>query len=201
VNGVINLCGALGDSSWIEPNDVPFVSVHGNVDNTVPYNTAMIYIGSFPIMVVDGSSSLKIHATNNSTPNPYYQFNGADHVPYAGTQPVQVAYMDTTVDFVKVFLRPLLVQPSTTGFNADIAGLEFSIYPNPANGYFNIAMDNKNNVRYEATLMDMTGKVEFVAPVDNGYAHFSHVSIAPGIYLLQLKGDDGTISTKKVVIQ
>jgi poly(3-hydroxybutyrate) depolymerase len=200
VNGVINLCGALGDSSWIEPTDVPFVSLHGNQDQTVPYNTAMIYIGSFPIMIVDGSSSCKSRANNNLTTNPYYQFNGADHVPYAGTSSTAIAYMDTTVDFVKAFLRPLLVQPSTTGFTDEIKGVEFSIYPNPAHGYFNIAMDNQTGVHYEAVLMDMTGKIELHSAIDQGYAHFKNVNIAPGIYILRITGDDGTMSARKIII-
>jgi poly(3-hydroxybutyrate) depolymerase len=201
VNGVINLCGALGDSSWIEPNDVPFVSVHGNQDQTVPYNTAMIYIGSFPIMVVDGSSSLKVRATNSLTPNTYYQFNGADHVPYAGTSPTAVAYMDTTAEIVKTFLRPLLVQPSTTGFQEEIKGVEFSLYPNPAYEYFNIAVNNENGLKYDAVLLDASGKSVLHSVIEQGYAHFSGIHLAPGLYLLQLKGEDGSVSAKKVVIR
>ena len=33
-SAVINLCGALGDASYLEPGDIPFVSMHGNVNQT-----------------------------------------------------------------------------------------------------------------------------------------------------------------------
>lgn len=201
VNGVINLCGALGDSSWIETNDIPFVSLHGNADQTVPYNTAMIYVVSYPVMVVDGSSSLKVRSANTGTQNPYYQFNGADHVPYAGNTAAEIAYMDTTTDFVKLFLRPLLTQPSTTGINELPSTLSFSVFPNPSHGSFNIAIENKGNSVYNASLLDISGNLVFSFTINSELSHYSNVSMAPGIYLLQLKDADGMILTKKIVIQ
>lgn len=57
VQAVINICGALADSVWLEAGDQPFVSLHGDQDGTVPHNTAIANPG-IPVMEVDGSATL-----------------------------------------------------------------------------------------------------------------------------------------------
>ena len=101
VKAIVNLCGALGDKLWIVPGDIPVCSMHGTQDQTVPYNTAMLYmLGIIPIMEVDGSSSIHPYALSQGVDSWYYQWEGADHVPYLSDQ----NYMDTTVAFVSDFL-------------------------------------------------------------------------------------------------
>ncbi len=101
VKAVVNLCGALGDKTWIVPGDIPVCSMHGTQDQTVPYNTAMLYmLGIIPIMVVDGSSSIHPYALSQGVDSWYYQWEGADHVPYLA----DANYMDTTIHFVSDFL-------------------------------------------------------------------------------------------------
>ncbi|MGL4599374.1 MAG: carboxylesterase family protein, partial [Bacteroidia bacterium] len=56
VKAVINLCGALGDSAWIQAGDEPALLLHGDVDGTVPYGSAQIVLlGVYPLLQVDGS--------------------------------------------------------------------------------------------------------------------------------------------------
>lgn len=54
VHGVVNMWGALTDTTWIEKGDVPVVSVHGTADTVVPYNVGLVggvlpQYGSMPI--------------------------------------------------------------------------------------------------------------------------------------------------------
>ena len=37
VKGVINLCGALGDTLWLQPGDPILISLHGDKDDVVPF--------------------------------------------------------------------------------------------------------------------------------------------------------------------
>lgn len=198
INGVINLCGALGDSTWMETNDIPCVSLHGPNDQTVPYGTAMIYLFSTPVLVVDGSASIYVRAQNTGTPNSFYTFNGADHVPYAGTNATQVAYMDTTERFVKIFLRPLLVQPSTTGIHNNVSNASVNVYPNPSNGDVYISTESFGN--YKTQLMDLTGKIVTSFNVTGSLYHFSTAGITPGVYFLRMESNEGII-TKKIVLK
>ncbi|MES2798566.1 MAG: T9SS type A sorting domain-containing protein [Bacteroidota bacterium] len=103
VKGVINLCGALARYSWMESGDVPVVSLHGTNDGTVGYNRQIVNPG-VPLMYLDGSRMLYEHATAIGLENPFYTFKGAPHVPHAGTSASALAYMDTTVNFVRDFL-------------------------------------------------------------------------------------------------
>ena len=41
-HGVINLCGAVGQTDWIQEDDMPIVSLHGTDDEVVPYGDGMI---------------------------------------------------------------------------------------------------------------------------------------------------------------
>jgi para-nitrobenzyl esterase len=102
VKGVINLCGALGRYGWIEPNDVPFCSMHGTIDGTVKYNRGQVNPG-IPLLLLDGSRMLKAQANAIGLNNPFYTWYGKDHVPYASGS-TAAAYMDTTIKFVRDFL-------------------------------------------------------------------------------------------------
>lgn len=103
VAGVINLCGALGRYSWMESGDVPLVSLHGTADGTVKYNRAIVNPG-VPLMYLDGSRMLLERSCALNHPHKLYTFLGAPHVPYAGNGTAQIAYMDTTANFVRDFL-------------------------------------------------------------------------------------------------
>ena len=102
VKGVINLCGALGRYGWLEPNDVPFCSMHGTIDGTVKYNRGVVNPG-VPLLLLDGSRMLKEQANAIGINNPFYTWYGQDHVPYANSSN-PAAYMDTTIKFVRDFL-------------------------------------------------------------------------------------------------
>ena len=164
INAVINLCGAIGDKTWIHTNDIPVVSMHGDRDGTVPYSTATIYLlGVFPIMVVDGSFSISDYANSIGLRNEMYTFYGADHVPYAAN----LAYMDTTVRFVSNFLfnymgctpsDPFpLANTSTTGINSSPNEDDFSISPNPGNGIFRFDFTGIHTT-VQLRVFDMNGK-------------------------------------------
>src|SRR5574343_512246 len=103
VHGVINLCGALARYSWLEGNDVPLCSLHGTADGTVKYNRGIVNPG-VALMYLDGSRMLHERACAVGLENQFYTFNGAPHVPYLGTSASALAYMDTTVNFVRDFL-------------------------------------------------------------------------------------------------
>jgi para-nitrobenzyl esterase len=103
VKGVINLCGALARYNWLEAGDLPLCSMHGTNDATVGYNRQIVNPG-VPLMYLDGSRMLREQAEAVGVANPFYTFYNAPHVPYLGTSASALAYMDTTVNFVRDFL-------------------------------------------------------------------------------------------------
>ena len=210
VNAVVNLCGALGDADYIIPGDVPLVSMHGDQDETVPYGTEMLYIlGSFQIMVVDGSRTISMHANSISVPNAFYTYYNSDHVPYYGTSSTAQAYMDTTIRFVSNFLysqlgctpsdpTPAPNAPSAVGVDdhaAPVAGLAFN---NPASGSVMISWKN-NNEQLRVSILDIAGRIIKETIVSGGQANISLNGITPGTYFLKLSNGE-KYSVEKLVV-
>ncbi|MEY3199590.1 MAG: hypothetical protein RJA13_1548 [Bacteroidota bacterium] len=126
VNGVINLCGALAQYGWLENGDLPLCSLHGTNDATVKYNRGIVNPG-VALMYLDGSRMLHEQAQAVSVPSNFYTFYGAGHVPYLGTGATQVAYMDTTIRFVRDYLlerlgcsNPILQAANTPAQTANL---------------------------------------------------------------------------------
>ena len=194
VNAVINLCGALGFKEYIVHGDIPFVSMHGTNDQTVPYSSDTIYLlGLFPIMEVDGSFAASEYANSIGVYNEMYTYYGSGHVPYAGN----AAYMDTTVRFVSNFLYNYLAcmprDPNPLPNTFLTTGLSFSannnpaikVYPNPANQYLKIESESAIEA---ICLYDLTGRLVRNEIFSNqNIVLLQRKSLPKGFYILNLK--------------
>jgi len=206
VNAIVNLCGALGDTTWMTPGDIPVCSMHGTADNIVPYATAMLYLfGAIPIMIVNGSHSVTERAMHIGIPNVMYTYYGQSHVPYAGS----TAEMDTTVRFVSNFLYAYMgctpsdpdPLPNTFPTGIESPGWQessLSVYPNPAADY--IFVDTRSDLQ-KLDLVDVTGRV--MKHVSQQPAHsktkIDCSSFSPGIYFLVAEIIGQTISGKIIL--
>jgi len=199
-NAVINLCGALGDSIWLENGNIPLVSMHGTNDATVPYGTAMISVLGFPIMVVDGSASIKMRADNVGVWNPFHTWYGADHVPYAGTSATAISYMDSTVEFIRAFLCPIVSAPSIFTNVKEITSAQgFSVYPNPSNGNFTVRFAEAVSGR-SLQITDVSGRlVEQVQLIGTEYS-YSGAKLNAGIYFVKVISANRDEAVQKIII-
>ncbi|MBP6335874.1 MAG: T9SS type A sorting domain-containing protein, partial [Bacteroidia bacterium] len=200
INAVINLCGALGAKETIIPGDIPFVSMHGTNDNTVPYATDTItLLGLFPIMLVDGSYSSNAYASTIGVHNEMYTYYGAGHVPYLGDS----AYMDTTVRFVSNFLydylsctpRDLNPLPNTFGItgisDADELTNSISVYPNPATDYI-IVESESEIIGYK--IFDVSGRlVRSAESTHKSKIRIERHQLKPGYYTLSILTKTGEV--------
>ena len=217
VAGVINLCGALARYGWIETGDVPFVSLHGDADPTVPYNRGIASVSGFAIMYLDGSRMLSEHAATVGVQSNFYTHYSGGHVVYAASVP----YMDTTVNFVRDFLidqmgctdTPLQA-PNTPSETADLyqlfyCGLGVSeesqlmikeIYPNQSSDQMTVVFAD-GTVLSEVVLLDLSGRVVNSYDVTSSTLTISKNELGAGIYLLKSTDDKGVVSTSKIVFE
>ena len=81
-HGIVNLSGAVGNKDWIVENDIPIVSMHGNLDDVVPYNDDLVTLFGLN-MLVDGS--LIIHETMLQLGNysALHTYQNQGHSPYS----------------------------------------------------------------------------------------------------------------------
>ncbi len=213
VNAVINLCGAIGDTSWIQLKDknIPVLNMHGTADNTVPYGTAVIKLfNTIPLLNVSGSSSIRKSLNAKKMTNRFYTFCGLDHVPFYGTTAVQKSWMDTTILFISQFLYYDVLKLSATNPNAIIQEIDSAdcattgiyatpiaaakISPNPTQHSVLVELKNSNVKIQQIAIIDLTGRVVGLHNIDNvnqtniDLHHFEN-----GIYLLKIITSEGMI--------
>jgi poly(3-hydroxybutyrate) depolymerase len=227
VQGVINLCGALARYSWLEGNDVPLCSLHGTSDGTVKYNRGIVNPG-IALMYLDGSRMLHERACAVNLENQFYTFNGAPHVPYAGTSASALAYMDTTVNFVRDFLigqlgcPNALLQPENDRAQAAIlypindcsgnpivdvclsSGLTQNVIDLGLSVYPNPSNDNmtiswKSNSEMNVRLVDFSGRLIRSEVVNGKTFQLNRKGINNGIYLLILSDKNGNTTSQRVI--
>lgn len=76
--GVINIAGAIPDTSWMEPGDVPVLNVHGDQDGTVDYVETTSLGGLLPVTLL-GSYLVDIRGNNTGQCSYLYTMPGEDH--------------------------------------------------------------------------------------------------------------------------
>lgn len=202
VTAIVNIAGALGDTTWINPGDTPLLSFHGNEDETVPFGTDLIYLGGFfPVMVVDGSSSVHARAENIGLNNCFKPHFGADHIPHASN----ANYYDTTETYMTQWLKTFVC--GGTDYCYDYATmsvdenklLEVSVYPNPATTKLTI---ESQGIMNSARIIDFSGRiVKEISNIQSTVINLNVSSLPEGIYFVESLFNDGSRKTSKVVIR
>ncbi len=84
-NLAVNMGGALGDSSWMEPGDVPLISYHVPSDFFAPCGTNILNVptanGPQPVVEVSGSCNMQVIAASFNL-NAIFNTIPAGHDPY-----------------------------------------------------------------------------------------------------------------------
>ena len=211
VNAVINLCGAIGDTSWIQLKDknIPVLNMHGTADNTVPYGTAIIKLFStIPLLSVSGSSSIRKSLEAKKMTNRFYTFCGLDHVPFLGASAEQKAWMDTTVLFISQFLYYDVLKLSAANPNAIVQEIDSAdcsttgiyattfaaakISPNPTQHSVLVQLKNSSAKLQQIAIMDITGRVVGLHNIANENLTIIDLhNFENGIYLLKIITNEG----------
>jgi para-nitrobenzyl esterase len=202
VNAIVNLAGALADTSWMQAGDTPILSFHGDADGTVPYGTDLIYLGGvFPIMIVDGSSTVHERAENLGLTHCFKPHYGAGHVPHTSN----ANYYDTTVTYMTQWLKTFVCGGTDYCYDyatmslAENSSYNVSIYPNPASTKLTIESDGTmSSVR----IIDFSGRlVKEVATLNTTFLHIDVSSFPEGIYFVESNFSNGSRTISKVVIR
>ena len=228
INGVINLCGALAKYGWLEAGDLPLCSMHGTSDATVKYNRGVVNPG-VPLMYLDGSRMIDEHACAIGVTSNFFTWRGAPHVPYAGTSAAQLAYMDTTVKFVRDYLIERLgctnsiLQPENmpaetavlypyascgTNFPAGVCLLSVAEQQvtNLIHNVYPNPSGNEMNIAFadesqahKVELMDLSGRIVRAGKSAEGVFVLRKEDLKAGNYILRISNSKGEASTQHVV--
>lgn len=192
VAGVINLAGGIGDTNWIQADEPPIVSLHGDEDDVVPYGTDTIDLFNLGL-VINGSASIQDHAQRIGLTASLYTFAGAGHVPFTQNN-AQGPYMDTTVFEVKNFLYTLTCGTAPP-LSVEQPGHELlSLFPNPAQQYLHLTTPSPGRVQ----LYDATGRLVWFGQLTAGTHTLTRGNWPRGWYIL--RWENGAQQTQRKIL-
>lgn len=215
VHAVINLCGALASYGWMESGDIPFCSLHGDDDGTVPYNTDDASVAGFNVIQMDGSRVLNEQANSVGIQNNFYTHYGAGHAVYASS----AAFMDTTIRFVTDFLVDHLVcsepilQPDNTptgnavlypltycglGINEGEIEIKANIFPNPSNNLITVQLEGTSKI-HSIEILDLSGRSIESFDLNASEYTFEKNGIGSGTYVLKITDSEGRTGTSRII--
>ncbi len=216
IKAVVNLCGAIGDTAWIQKKDkdVVVISMHGTADRTVPYGSAIIkLLNTIPLLEVDGSMSIHKALDKKKHENYFYTYCGTDHVPYAGITSVEKAWMDTTINFVSKYLyekvlkcgtaENIIVRALVDSSDCPKTGIEqtkeeaFKIYPNPAKS--KVTIEHSFNGTSVCTVYNVRGEKMMLAKLKDGEQSLEIFGLADGMYVVKVENAGQTYLQKLVI--
>jgi para-nitrobenzyl esterase len=207
VRGVINLCGALGDTAWIHTGDEPACLLHGNADGTVPYGSAtIVLLGTYPLLGVDGSHSIDARLTQMNVEHCFETHEGQDHVPHVGN----AQYYDTTLNVMRNFLVHYICgDPLNCVYNNPIGVNELNtlpslivVYPNPTTTNLQVDLSRLAIAPNTVVLVDAMGRtVKTIALNGESRLNIETENLPAGLYMLRIAGDEYMYSTSVIITQ
>ncbi len=127
VQGVINYSGALNRQTWIDSDDPPLFSAHGDGDGTVPYNYGFANIFGFPIVSMNGSGLLHPQASAVGVENCLITVPGGGHTDFYG----DVVWRDSIVNKGSRFVEEIICREplplDLLSFNAEAMKSEVNL--------------------------------------------------------------------------
>jgi para-nitrobenzyl esterase len=190
---VVSLCGAIGDTMWIEAGDQPIVGVHNITDNVVPNVSGYPNVSGFSIPVMlYGDSAIHIRATNNNMNSAYMS------VPTSG----HCVFPPTAAIFVKNFMHSQICIQQLA-IEQEPSAVLFSVYPNPlTDNYFNVDVPS-NSQDIAVSVIDMMGKVvvNMLLPANQNLLTVNTEMFAAGLYTVKLSSQTGLEASKKIIVR
>jgi para-nitrobenzyl esterase len=210
---VVNLCGALLDTTWMHAGDPAVVTMQGNHDGSVPYCTDVEKVLGTPIagLLVAGGNPVERRAWNLGLATGFYTWWGADHTPFIlGTN--TVAYMDTTIKYIRDFLSNQLCATSftytrdaltenacnTVSSVEELADRNITVFPNPSKG--NITIRTPEASMWSMEMFDAAGRIVLSQKEMTDKFGVNTTQMSAGVYLLRITGKDFS-KTAKILVE
>lgn len=194
VLGCYSFSGAIGDTTWIVPGDIPLVSVHESGDGVVPFGTQEVSVVGIPTgLIASGSRDIHVRAENIGLDNCILVYNTNAHVGYLQSDPV------ISFGYVAQFLSELVCNEAVTCGNISTSVEQLSrteelgVFPNPTNGLLQFELDAMARV----SLLDLSGREVFADRMAAGTVRLDITGMPAGIYVLRTDG--GVVRTARIV--
>lgn len=206
VAGVLNIAGAIGDTTWMQANEPPIVSFHGDEDGTVPYDSDLLVFGGFiELIEVDGSFSVHAKAEELGITNCFETHEGFGHTPHVEN----TAIYDTTLTMSKNFLYHLVCDaepvcayensPLVTGIADSPEAQDVLVFPNPATDRVQVNLHQQPGTPVQMRLYNTMGAlVQDFGSINENQFTFERQGWPAGVYLLEVWNEDSRQTVRVV---
>lgn len=178
VQGFISMSGALNDASWIDENDPPFVSIHEDMDITVPYSTGFAQVLGVNIVYLEGGREMQLRADSVGVVNELRTIeNSFEHVGYFDTPEEFTSTINFTTSFVHDQICGDIV--NVQDISPELQAIR--VFPNPTTEW--IQLQNPEGLPLRVRLMDANGRLLKEAVNTN---QLSVEEQASGLYYLEV---------------
>ena len=200
VKAVVSMSGGMYRSFWVDADDIPVTSIHGDHDGTVPYTSGL----AANIAYLEGSSLIHQAADAAGLLNALVTVPGGDHTDIYDPGKAQfVPYVDSFWVNTTTILEYLVCQ-TTDVHHAQSETENWQIYPNPAKAGEILTVALPETVRRASfVLTDASGKTVLLADDLQKPGTIRPGSLPAGIYTVQMRDADKPsrhFSAKKLVL-
>jgi dienelactone hydrolase len=241
----VNLGGAMGDTSWMEPGLQPMISFHVPSDPFAPYVEGIVIVPGLGLPVVEVQGSYLVQQLANqygnnqvfaaanindtyttaansrndgyeglmplprafpldSSPWDWWSPDNPNHATGLQTNPDMsfakaMIYADTILGYFapRAFAALNLAELVSTR-NTEFSAADVQMAPNPSSGEVLLFAKNNALIR-EVQVVDMQGRVvRHFANVNNPYLNISRNNTPDGVYMVQMRMDDGLLVKKLI---
>ncbi|HXH18793.1 MAG TPA: T9SS type A sorting domain-containing protein [Chitinophagales bacterium] len=194
VSGVINLAGGINKVYWIQPDDVPMVSCHGDNDQTVPYDcNDVLYPDNalFDLIDLCGSGAMKTWCDQVGTDNILHTYPGDGHVPWESNAAKRQSMLQYVADFMSTYTE--CDSQATGGTREPASELRVAVYPNPSKNLLTLVIEEPLQSA-TASIFDNAGKQVATSVLDGRAVKNLDISPLPaGHYFLRISSEPGKI--------
>ena len=196
VIGTINLSGALYHRNLIDVDDPPFISFHGDNDDTVPFGRGF----AAGIISMEGSSLLHERADEIGVRNRFDAVSGGGHIDiytdnnYASARETFFEHADS---FLGSLVCPSLISASK---NLPFAST-VSVHPNPAKDFITISFDQEL-AGVDISIYNLNGQlITFHPNLFGNTINIDVSSLHNGMYILELADPEGGTDVQKLIVR
>lgn len=205
VIGLLNIAGAIGDTAWMDADEPPLISFHGDEDDVVPYGSdVLVFLSFIQLIEVDGSSSIHPKADELGITNCFETHEGFGHVPHQ----TNAAIYDTTLTMSKNFLYHLVcdAEPvcdyeydNVTSVDEIAESSHVSVYPNPSSDRVFVDLSKLSSDQTQLRLYNSMGAlVQDFGPVNENLFTIERNGIPSGVYLLEVWNENARQTVRVV---
>lgn len=196
IQGVVNFFGALHREEYMDANDPPLISIHGDQDDVVPYGTGMAVVVVLPIVEIDGSGVLHPRADALGITNELITVPGGGH---GGFSQVFTDSMDVRT---RLFLSNILCNGTTSNQEFTLER-KAKAFPNPSSDQVKLQFDQQPS-QYTVRVTNLFGQQVFFSQNQNQKEFIlNRDQIGTGLFVLHVEFEDKRYQsiTKKIIFE